>query len=137
MVGITSAKLPNAQNLILGATELDQLENTEYDGIIAVHLIQHLNKPLMKDFFKQVYNLLSDEGKFLLVFTNNCFAQDGYQLEGSKDDLYLVWYKHNLDDVVPLLNRAHLKPIQFWTQKTLANACGTACPFAIICQKSK
>lgn len=136
MVKITAAKMPNSRTLTLGATELDQLQDEKFDGIFAAHLIQHLNKPLIEKFFHQVHDLLSDDGKFLLVFTNNCFPESGYQLEGSKDDLYIVWYKHNLEDIVPLLNKAHLKPIQYWTQKVAADACGVECPFAFICQKS-
>lgn len=137
MVKVTAAKLPNSHNLVLGATELDQLDDEKFDGIFAVHLIQHLNKPLIEKFLQQVYNLLSDNGKFLLVFTNNCFPESGYQLEGSKDDLYIVWYKHNLEDIVPLLDKAHLEPIHFWAQKVLPDACGVECPFAFICQKSE
>lgn len=135
MIRITSAKLPTARNLVLGATELDQLETEYFDGIIAIHLIQHLNKSLAEKFFRQVYDRLANNGKFLLVFTNNCFAESGYQPEGSKDGVNIVWYKYNLEDIVPLLNKAHLKPVQFWTQKTLANACGIDRPFAFLCQK--
>lgn len=135
MVKITAAKMPDSQNLVLGATELNQLCDRKFDGIIAIHLIQSLNRPLMKDFFQQVHDLLLDQGKFLLVFTNNCFPKSGYQLEGSMEDLYLAWYKHNLDDVIPPLSRAHLKPIQLWMQQTFPDACGIKCPFALICQK--
>jgi len=136
MVKITAAKMPNSRSLVLGATELDQLNDEKFDGILAVHLIQHLNKSLIEYFLKQVHDLLADGGRFLLVFTNNCFAESGYQLEGSKEDLYIVWYKHTLEDIVPLLNKAHLKPVEFWTQKVLPDACGIDCPFAFICQKS-
>jgi ubiquinone/menaquinone biosynthesis C-methylase UbiE len=136
MVKVTAEKMPNSRNLVLGATELDQLGNEKFDGIFAIHLIQHLNKSLIEKFFQQVHDLLSDDGKFLLVFTNNCFPESGYQLEGSKEDLYIVWYKHNLEDIVPLLNKAHLAPIEFWTQTVLPDACGVDCPFAFICQKS-
>lgn len=136
MVKVAASKMSNSRNLVLGATELDQLENERFDGIFAIHLIQHLNKSLIEQFFKQVHDLLYDGGKFLLVFTNNCFPESGYQLEGSKEDLYIVWYKHNLEDIVPLLNKTGLKPIEFWTQKVLPDACGVDCPFAFICQKS-
>ncbi len=136
MIKVTAEKMLNARNLVLGATELDQLQGEKFDGIFAVHLVQHLNKSLIEKFFCQVHDLLSDGGKFLLVFTNNCFSESGYQLEGSKDDLYIVWYKHNLEDIAPLLNKAHLEPIKFWTQKVLPDACGIDCPFAFICQKS-
>ena len=136
MIKITSEKIPNSRNLVLGATELDQLKGEKFDGILAVHLIQHLNKPLIEQFLGQVHDLLADDGKFLLIFTNNCFAESGYQPEDSKEGLYIVWYKHTLDDIVPLLNKSHLKPVEFWTQKVLPDACGIECPFAFICQKS-
>lgn len=136
MIQITSEKLPHSRNLVLGATELDQLGTEHFDGIIAIHLIQHLNKALAEKFFHQVHNRLADKGKFLLVFTNNCFEQNGYQPEGSKEGVYIVWHKYNLEDIVPLLNKARLKPIQFWPQKSLANACGIDRPSAFLCQKS-
>ena len=135
MIRITTEKLPKARNIVLGATELEQLSNESFDGIIAIHVIQQLNENLTNQFFRQVYDLLNNDGKFLLVFTNNCFPKDGYQLEGSKEDVYIAWYKYNLENIVPLLNKARLQPIQFWKQKTLMNACGTACPFAFLCQK--
>lgn len=136
MIKVTSSKLPQTKNLVMGATELDQLQGEKFDGIFAVHLIQHLSKPLIKQFFQQVHDLLKDDGRFLLVFTNNCFPESGYQLEGSRDDLYIVWYKHTLEEIVPLLNKAHFEPVEFWTQKTLPDACGIDYPFAFICKKS-
>ena len=136
MVRITAAKTPNSRSIVLGATELDQLDGEKFDGIFAIHVIQHLDKALIEQFFNQARALLSDSGKLLLVFTNNCYSKSGYQPEGSQDGLFTVWYKHNLEDIVPLLNKTHFKPTQFWTQQTIPDACGIACPFAFICQKS-
>lgn len=47
MLAIAKEKCPDAKNVVLGATELDKLDE-QYDGIIAIRLIQHLNKKLAR-----------------------------------------------------------------------------------------
>lgn len=43
MISIAQEVYPEAKNLVLGATELDKL-GMKFDGVVAIHLIQHLNK---------------------------------------------------------------------------------------------
>lgn len=71
----------------------------------------------------------------MLVFTNTCYPKTGYQEEGSMDGVYTVWHKYGLEDIVPLLNKAKLKPFFYHAQKSTANACGNIEPFIFICKK--
>ena len=54
MIRIVKKKCLKANNLVIGATELDKLEANDFDGVLAIHLIQHLNKDMLIDFLKQV-----------------------------------------------------------------------------------
>ncbi len=77
MIKVARAKTAKAKFLTLGATELENLDE-KFDGIISIHLVQHLSKTMLKKFFGDVYDLLADDGKFLLVFTNTCYKKTGY-----------------------------------------------------------
>lgn len=137
MVKVARQKTDRAKFIALGATELEKL-NAKFDGIIAIHLVQHLSKTMMKHFFEGVYNSLADDGKFLLVFTNTCYEKTGYQLDGEKEDNYIFWHKWRMEDVVPVLAKAKLKPIVARTQKGADNSCALDMePFVFICEKAK
>lgn len=136
MVKLTSKRCPKSRNLVLDATSLDSLDGKKFDGILAIHLIQHLSKSMLKVFFQQVHDLLTDNGAFLLVFTNTCYPESGYQPEGSQDGVFTFWHKYGLEDIVPLLNKAKLKPISYRQQKSVDAACGAIEPFVFICKKS-
>jgi 2-polyprenyl-3-methyl-5-hydroxy-6-metoxy-1,4-benzoquinol methylase len=136
MIKTAQQKTNKARFLTLGATELEKLDD-RFDGIISVHLVQHLSKIMMKKFFGDVYNLLVDGGKFLLVFTNTCYEKTGYQLDGEKDGNYIFWHKWQMDDIVPLLAKAKLKPIFAKMQKGADNSCAIDMePFVFICERS-
>lgn len=137
MIKVARRKNDKAKFLVLGATELEKLGD-EFDGIIAVHLVQHLSKTMLKKFFSDVYNLLVDDGKFLLVFTNTCYEKTGYQLDGEKEGNYIFWHKWRMEDIVPLLAKAKLKPIFAKMQKGADNSCAVDMePFVFICEKEK
>ena len=135
MLTIAKKKCPEAKNLVLGATELDKLDE-RFDGIIAIHLIQHLNRKMATDFFRQAYDHLNKNGVFMLVFTNTCFEKNGYQLEGGAVEGNMIWWnKWKLEDVVSLISKYHFKPIKFYQQKYVEKSCGYMEPFVLICKK--
>lgn len=137
MIKVARGKTDKAKFLVLGATELEKLDG-KFDGIVSIHLVQHLSKTMMKKFFSDVHNLLADGGKFLLVFTNTCYEKTGYQLDGEKDGNYIFWHKWQMDDIVPLLAKAKLKPIFAKMQKGADNSCAIDMePFVFICERSK
>lgn len=110
----------------------------EFDGIISIHLVQHLSKTMLKKFFGAVYDLLAEDGKFLLVFTNTCYEKTGYQLDGEKEGNYIFWHKWRMEDIVPLLAKAKLKPIFAKMQKGADSSCAIDMePFVFICEKTK
>lgn len=138
MAEVTKKRAPTAEVLTLGATELEKLAGQSFDGIASVHLVQHLSKTMMQKFFRDVYNLLNDGGKFLLVFTNTCYKKTGYQLDGEKEDNYIFWHKWHMEDVVPILTKAKLKPIAMHLQKgaDIEDGCAVNMePFVFICEK--
>lgn len=135
MIKVARAKTAKAKFLTLGATELEKLDE-KFDGIISIHLVQHLSKTMLKKFFGDVYDLLADDGKFLLVFTNTCYKKTGYQLDGEKEGNYIFWHKWQMEDIVPLLAKAKLKPIFAKMQKGADNSCAIDMePFVFICEK--
>ena len=135
MIKVAQEKTNKAKFLVLGATELEKLD-CKFDGIMSIHLVQHLSKTMMKIFFESVYDLLADDGKFLLVFTNTCYEQTGYQLDGEKEGNYIFWHKWRMEDVVPLLAKAKLKPIIAKMQKGADNSCALEMePFVFVCEK--
>lgn len=137
MIKVARHKTDKAKFLVLGATGLEEL-NEKFDGIISIHLVQHLSKTMLKKFFGDVYNLLADNGKFLLVFTNTCYEKTGYQLDGEKEGNYIFWHKWRMEDIVPLLAKAKLKPIFAKMQKGADNSCAIDMePFVFICEKEK
>lgn len=137
MIKVARGKTDKAKFLVLGATELEKLDG-KFDGIVSIHLVQHLSKTMMKKFFSDVHNLLADGGKLLLVFTNTCYEKTGYQLDGEKDGNYIFWHKWQMDDIVPLLAKAKLKPIFAKMQKGADNSCTIDMePFVFICERSK
>lgn len=138
MVDVAKKKAPSAEIFALGATELDKLAGRKFDGITSVHLVQHLSKSMMKKFFGDVYELLSDNGKFFLAFTNTCYEKTGYQLDGEKENNYIFWHKWGMEDVIPLLSKAKLKPVAVHIQKGADIEGGCAVnmePFVFICEK--
>ncbi|MBQ3445696.1 class I SAM-dependent methyltransferase [Candidatus Saccharibacteria bacterium] len=136
MIRIVKKKCLKANNLVIGATELDKLEANDFDGVLAIHLIQHLNKDMLIDFLKQVHNLLADDGKFLLVFTNTCYEKDGYQPEGGPiEDNMIWWFKWKIEDVISLIVKSHLKPTSIRMQKYIDKDGGYMEPFVIICER--
>lgn len=138
MTELVKEKVPQAKVINCSATELNQLGERCFDGMTAVHLVQHLSKTMLKQFFNQVHDLLNDSGKFLLVWTNTCYEKTGYQLDGELEGNYIFWHKWRMEDIVPLLAQAKLKPIAMRLQKTTQNGCGlNAEPFAFICEKVK
>lgn len=135
MLAIAKKKCPEAKNLVLGATELDKLDE-RFNGVIAIHLIQHLNKKMATDFFRQTYDRLSKDGVFMLVFTNTCFEKNGYQLEGGAVEGNMIWWnKWKLEDVASLIGKCHFNPIKFYQQKYIEKSCGYMEPFVLICKK--
>lgn len=137
MIKVARQKTDKAKFLVLGATELEKLD-AKFDGIVSIHLVQHLSKTMLKKFFGDVYNLLADDGKFLLVFTNTCYEKTGYQLDGEKEGNYIFWHKWRMEDIVPLLAKAKLKPIFAKMQKGADNSCAIDMePFVFICKKEK
>ena len=135
MLTIAKEKCPEAKNLVLGATELDKLDE-QFDGIIAIHLIQHLNRKMVTDFFRQTYNHLNKNGVFMLVFTNTCFEKSGYQLEGGAVEGNMIWWnKWKLEEVASLIGKYNFKPIKFYQQKYVEKSCGYMEPFVLICKK--
>lgn len=89
-------------------------------------------------FFGAVYDLLAEDGKFLLVFTNTCYEKTGYQLDGEKEGNYIFWHKWRMEDIVPLLAKAKLKPIFAKMQKGADGSCVIDMePFVFICEKTK
>lgn len=136
MIKVARCKTNKAKFSVLSATELDELDD-KFDGIVAIHLVQHLSKTMLKKFFSNVYDLLNDDGKFLLVFTNTCYEKTGYQLDGEKEGNYIFWHKWRMEDIVPLLAKARLKPTFARMQKGADNSCAVDMePFAFICEKS-
>lgn len=89
MVKVARRKVPGAEIIEAGATELEKLAERKYDGVVSTHLIQHLSRAMMKKFFESVYDLLGGDGRFFLVFTNTCYAKTGYQLDGEKEGNYI------------------------------------------------
>lgn len=138
MVKVAQQHAPAAQVLVLGATDLDTLAGQSFDGITSIHLVQHLSKTMLKKFFHDVHQLLSPDGKFLLAFTNTCYEKTGYQLDGEKEGNYIFWHKWGMEDIVPLLNKAKLKPIAVRLQKgaDIENGCAVNMePFVFICER--
>lgn len=136
MVKVARKKTDKAKFLVLGATELEKLDG-KFDGIVSIHLVQHLSKTMMKKFFEGVHDLLADDGKFMLVFTNTCYEQTGYQLDGEKEGNYIFWHKWRMEDVVPILAKAKLKPISARMQKGADHSCAIDMkPFVVICEKA-
>lgn len=135
MINVAQRKTEKAKFLTLGATELDKLED-RFDGIVSIHLVQHLSKTMLKKFFNSVHDLLNDDGKFLLVFTNTCYEKTGYQLDGEKEGNYIFWHKWQMEDIVPILTKARLKPVFAKMQKGADNSCAVDMePFVFICEK--
>ncbi|MCR5832625.1 MAG: class I SAM-dependent methyltransferase [Candidatus Saccharibacteria bacterium] len=136
MIKIAKKKCPKAENIVLGATDLNQLGDQKFDGIMAIHLLQSLNKDMALDFFKQAHDLLNENGKLFLVFTNTCYIKSGLQPEGGAiEDNMIYWLKWKIEDVISLVNKAHFKPTSVRMQKSLVNTCGYMEPFVIICEK--
>lgn len=137
MIKVAQRKTNKVKFWALGATELEKLNN-KFDGIMSIHLVQHLSKAMLKKFFGDVYDLLTDDGSFLLVFTNTCYEQTGYQLDGEKEDNYIFWHKWRMEDIMPLLAKAKLKPIFAKMQKGANNSCAINMePFVFICERAK
>ena len=135
MISIAQEVCPEAKNLVLSATELDKL-GMKFDGVVAIHLIQNLNKKMMTSFLKQVYDRLNRNGVLILVFTNTCFEKNGYQLEGGAVEGNMIWWnKWKLEDVAQLIGKVHFKPIKFYQQKYIEKSCGYMEPFVLICKK--
>lgn len=83
-------------------------------------------------------DLSAEDGKFLLVFTNTCYEKTGYQLDGEKEGNYIFWHKWRMEDIVPLLAKAKLKPIFAKMQKGADGSCVIDMePFVFICEKTK
>ena len=138
MIEIARKNCPRAKNLVLNATELDKLKDDNFDGIMAIHLIQHLSKTMMAKFFEQVCKKLNDDGVFFLVFTNTCYEKTGCQLEGGAiEDNKIYWHKWKLEDVVPLLTKAGLKPAKMRNQEYVNEGDGYMEPFVFICKKTR
>ncbi|MBO7560774.1 class I SAM-dependent methyltransferase [Candidatus Saccharibacteria bacterium] len=136
MVKIAKKNCPKAENLVLGATELTKLGDQKFDGIVAIHLLQSLNKDMALDFLKQAHDLLVDSGKLFLVFTNTCYEKSGLQPEGDAVEGNMIyWLKWKIEDVISLVNKANFKPTSVRMQKFIANTCGYMEPFVIICEK--
>ena len=137
MIKVAGQKTDKAKFVVLGATEIDNLMEGAFDGIIAIHLVQHLSKGMLKKFFCNVHDLLQPEGKFLLVFTNTCYDKTGYQLDGEKEGNYIFWHKWQMEDIVPILAKAKLKPIVARMQKGMDKSCAVDMePFVFICRRA-
>lgn len=136
MVEAAQTRCPKAKNLVLSANETSKLKDVDFNGIMAIHLIQHLSKTLMLDFFKQIHEKLSERGVFFLVFTNTCYEKSGCQLDGSEvAGNKIFWHKWMLEDVVSLIVKASLKPIKMYQQKFIDKDGGYMEPFVLICKK--
>ena len=137
MIEVARDKTTKAKFFVLGANELGKI-NDKFDGIISIHLVQHLSKSMLRKFFSDIYNLLTDDGRFFLAFTDTCYEKTGYQLDGEKEDNYIFWFKWRMEDIVPLLAKAKLKPIFAKMQKGADNSCAIDMePFVFICEKIK
>lgn len=137
MIEVARDKTTKAKFFVLGTNELGKI-NDKFDGIISIHLVQHLSKSMLRKFFSDAYNLLTDDGRFFLAFTNTCYEKTGYQLDGEKEDNYIFWFKWRMEDIVPLLAKAKLKPIFAKMQKGADNSCAIDMePFVFICEKIK
>lgn len=137
MVKVTKQNASKAKVINCGATELVKIGDNNFDGIVAIHLVQHLSRTMLKKFFNDVYDLLSNDGKFLLVFTNTCYEKTGYQPDGGAiDDNFIFWHKWRMEDVVPMMTKAGLKPTSYRLQKGVDGGCAVdAEPFVFICEK--
>ncbi|MDR0979596.1 MAG: class I SAM-dependent methyltransferase [Candidatus Nomurabacteria bacterium] len=127
MVAEIKKKAPRIKAIEMNALDVDRLP-AEFDGIIAIHLIQHFNKAQLEELFKKIHGQLADGGEFLLVFTNTCYKKTGRQLESDDGTEYIWWHKWLLEDIAPLLADAKFKIVKFQVQKTNS-------PFIFICKK--
>jgi len=130
MIEAAMKNCPDCQKFIVkNVLDLDPSDG-EYDGIVAFHLVQFLDKKQLIKFFKQVASCLAKDGKFLVVFTNTCHPKSGVNTNST--GLQEYWNRWQLDDIVPLFSKSGLELVKF-EQPTFESG---EQPFMFITQKS-
>ncbi len=77
MLEISNKRNPTATHLKMDASELNKLDD-RYDIIICTHSLPYYKEP--KDVFKQLYNLLKEDGKILVGFASGDSIYDKFIL---------------------------------------------------------
>jgi len=129
MIKSAQKRCPSCKFIIKNALDLDAKDG-KFDGIVAFHLVQFLDKKQLTTLFKKVSAALTDEGKFLIIFTNTCHPKSG--LNTNSTGLTEYWNRWQLEDIVPLFSKAKLKLVEF-EQPTFESG---EQPFMFVTQKN-
>ncbi|MDR1032569.1 MAG: class I SAM-dependent methyltransferase [Candidatus Nomurabacteria bacterium] len=129
MIKAASKNCPKCHFVAKNALDLSPADG-RFDGVVAFHLAQYLDRTQMIDLFKKVSDVLSEGGKFLLTFTNTCHPKSGYNKTCS-GRFTEYWRQWKIEDITPLFKKGGLKIIKF-EQPKLADGDE---PFFFVAQK--
>lgn len=110
MIKTAQKRCPRCHFLAKNVLDLDPADG-QFDGIVAFHLAQYLDRSQMADLLGKVSQILSKNGKFLLVFTNTCHPKSGYNETSS--GLVEYWNQWKIEDITPLFAENGLILVKF------------------------
>jgi len=110
MVKAARKQCPKCRFIVKNVLDLDS-NNDKFDGIVAFHLLQFLDRPQIIELFKKISASLTENGRFLNVFTNTCFPKSGCNVNSSGMTEY--WNGWKLEDIAPLYQKGGLELVKF------------------------
>lgn len=111
MIGAAEKNCAECKFVVVNALDMDVMPE-KFDGIVAFHLIQFLDKDEIIELFSKVADRLNKDGKFMLVFTNTCHSKSGCNLV-ENTGLTEYWNRWGLEDISPLFDKGGLKLVKF------------------------
>lgn len=131
MIGAAEKNCENCKFVVVNALDVDVVEG-KFDGIVAFHLIQFLDRDEIIELFGKIADKLSGGGRFMLVFTNTCHAKSGCNVI-ENTGLSEYWNRWGLEDISPLFERGGLKIVKFeWAKMPSGDR-----PFIFVAEKAK
>jgi len=86
-------------------------DDGQFDGVVAMHVLQYVEGGEIVDLFKRVRDVLKEKGQFLLIFTNTCHPKSG--INETSVGLQEYWLHHTVEEIAPLFAKAGLKIVKF------------------------
>ena len=105
-VAIENAKTVMPEDTwILGDCDNLKLEKNKYNTVVAMQLIEHLEKP--DKFFKRAYGYLKDDGKIILTVPNSVRIQhESHVWYFDEDDIYKLLYAAGFREIdITIINQ--------------------------------